>query len=62
MLKNLRREIDGAVENCDVFRLSYLLGDTDEARGATNVLSSYIWRTAYKGRDKFIEKCECKRK
>lgn len=72
------KRINSAVENCDVFRLSYLLGDTDEARGATMILSkilpddsevkkmwsdaSYAWRTAYKGRDKFAEKCECKKK
>lgn len=66
------------IENCDVFQLSYLLGDTDEARGATMILSkilpddpeikkmwseaSYAWRIAYKGRDRFIEKCRCESK
>jgi len=66
------------IENCDVFQLSYLIGDTDEARVATMILSkilpddpevkkmwsdaSYANRTAYKGRDRFTEKCECKKK
>lgn len=27
--------IDEAIERCDAFKFSYLLGDTDEARGAT---------------------------
>lgn len=67
-----------AVPSCDAFRLSFLLGDADEARGATGVLVKLypedkeikqMWKEAadahiqaYKGRDKFNQLCECKKK
>ncbi len=70
--------IDNAVPSCDAFSLSFLIGDVDEARGATAVLTKLypedkeigqMWKDAanlhifaYKGRDKFIEQCECKKK
>lgn len=63
---------------CDVLRLSYLLGDISEARGAAALLYKLhpedaeikqIWKDAagaqirgYKSRDKFHEECECKTK
>ncbi len=37
--KKSAKEIEGAVSNCDVFQLSFLIGDADEARGATGVLA-----------------------
>lgn len=76
--ENSANRIDEAIENCDAFKFSYLLGDTDEARGATMILSkiipddpevkkmwldaTYAWKAAYKGRDKFDEKCTCKKR
>jgi hypothetical protein len=65
------------IPECDVFALSYLLGDVAEARGAAAVLSKMfddketrkIWKDAvdahksgYKSRDRFIEKCICKKR
>lgn len=76
--ENSANRTDEAIGNCDAFKFSYLLGDTDEARGAAMVLSkilpddpevkkmwldaTYAWKTAYKGRDKFDEKCQCKKR
>ena len=70
--------VNEAVPSCDAFRLSFLLGDTDEARGAVGVLVKLypedkeikqMWKEAtgahiqaYKGRDKFNQICECKKK
>ena len=67
-----------AIPSCDVFQLSFLIGDTDEARGAAGVLTKIypedqeikdLWKDAtsahirtYKGRDKFIEQCKCSKK
>lgn len=67
-----------AIPKCDTFALSYLLGDTAEARGAAASLVKlfpddldikFIWKEAvdahslaFKGRDKFATECECKKK
>lgn len=67
-----------AVPSCDAFRMSFLLGDADEARGAVGVLIKLypedkeikqMWNDAtgthiraYQGRDKFNQLCECKKK
>jgi len=64
-----------AIPNCDAFTLSYLLGDTAEARGAAAFLAKlfpddldikFIWKDAvdahsraYKGRDQFLQECKC---
>lgn len=70
--------INEAVPSCNTFNMTYLLGDADEARGAAGVLVKLypedkeikqMWKDAanahilaYKGRDKFIEQCKCRRK
>lgn len=70
--------INEAIPSCNTFNMTYLLGDADEARGAAAVLTKIypedkeikqMWKDAgnihilvYKGRDKFIEQCECKKK
>ena len=67
-----------AIPECDVFKLSYFIGDTEEARGAAAVLiklypedvgTKQIWKEAvdahslaYKARDRFISECYCKKK
>lgn len=72
------KDIDKTILTCNLFHLSYLLGDVAEARGATAVLIKLhpedteikqIWKDAvdahilgYKGRDRFHKECECKRK
>ena len=39
--ENSANRVDEAIENCD-WHFSYLLGDTDEARGATMTLSKIL--------------------
>lgn len=72
------KDIDKTISGCNLFHLSYLLGDVAEARGAAAVLIKIhpedteikqIWKDAvdahiqaYKGRDKFHQECDCKRK
>lgn len=67
-----------SVPNCDAFQLSYLMGDADEARGTASTLIKLfpedneirqMWKDAvnihvlaYKGRDRFIAECECKKR
>ncbi len=70
---------DGTIiSKCDTFRLTYLLGDVSEARGAAGVLvkllpddveARQLWENtarahynAFKARDKFTSECECKKK
>lgn len=76
--KSADRIINNVIPSCDIFSMSFLLGDTEEARGAAGVLARiYPEDTeikqmfkdaaaahilAYKGRDKFIEQCECRKK
>jgi hypothetical protein len=70
--------VNQAVPSCDVFSMSYLLGDTEEARGAAGVLARLYPEDkeigqmfkdaanahilAYRGRDKFIEECICQKR
>lgn len=76
--KKSAKKIDGAISNCDVFQLSFLIGDADEARGASEVLAKIFPEDteirhmqkeavdahilAYKGRDKFTTECFCQKK
>jgi len=76
--KSADRIINNVVPSCDTFSLTFLLGDTEEARGAAGVLARLYPEDieikqmfkdaaaahilAYKGRDKFMEQCECKKK
>jgi len=66
------------VPNCDVFRLSYLLGDVAEARAAAAIIVKIweenpeikqLWKDAvkahedgYRARDRFTAECLCKKK
>jgi hypothetical protein len=70
--------INNVVPSCDTFSMTFLLGDTEEARGAAGVLARLYLEDkeikqmfkdatgahilAYKGRDKFMEQCECRKK
>jgi hypothetical protein len=70
--------INNVVPSCDTFSLSFLLGDTEEARGAAGVLArlypedkeikqmfkdaAIAHILAYKGRDSFMEQCKCEKK
>ena len=72
------KKIEGAISDCDVFQLSFLIGDADEARGVVGVLAKIFpddtdirqmrkeavdaHILAYKGRDKFITECFCQKK
>lgn len=76
--KSANKIINEAVPSCNTFNMSFMLGDADEAHGAAGVLVKLypedkeikqMWKDAasihilaYKGRDKFIEQCECKKK
>ena len=76
--KKSAKKIEGAISDCDVFQLSFLIGDADEARGAAGVLAKIFpddteirqmqkeaadaHILAYKGRDKFITECFCQKK
>lgn len=76
--RSAHKIIDEAVPSCDTFSMTFLLGDADEAHGAAGVLVKLypedkeikqMWKDAagahilaYKGRDKFIEQCECRKK
>lgn len=66
------------IPTCNVYDLSHLIGDTDSAYGAATVLhkllpedkeATSLWNksydinsSAYKGRNRFTEHCECKKK
>ena len=66
------------IPECDAFKLSYFLGDIEEARGAAAVLvklypdddnvkqiwkeATNSWSLAYKARDRFTNECYCKKK
>lgn len=70
--------ISNSVPSCDTFSMTFLIGDVDEARGAAGVLAKLypedkeikqmfkdaasVHIFAYKGRDKFMDECECKKK
>lgn len=76
--KSVNKIINNVVPSCDTFSMTFLLGDTEEARGATGVLARLYPEDkeikqmfkdaagahilAYKGRDKFMEQCECRKK
>ena len=77
--KSAKRLTEGpTISNCDVFELSYLLGNVAESRGAATILHELYpddkdieetWKeatkahiSAYKAEDRFISECYCTKK
>lgn len=72
------QRLSESIPQCDAFKLSYFLGDVEEARGAAAIFIrlypedagvQQIWKEvvgahslAYKARDRFISECHCQKK